>query len=62
MIEAFNSYKEYNELIIKNIKDGVGITLFLSNEGDTSIFNITINCMVSIDFFVCFGIRNHLTR
>jgi len=43
MIEVFDSSKRSNVLKIKDIQDGFGITFLLSNEGDTTIFNITIN-------------------
>ena len=43
MFEIFDKFKESNELIIKDIKDGIGITYFLSNNGDSNISNITIN-------------------
>ena len=42
-IEVFDSDKRFNALKIKDIQDGLGITFLLSNEGDTTIFNITIN-------------------
>ncbi|UCF50297.1 MAG: aryl-sulfate sulfotransferase [Thermoplasmatales archaeon] len=43
MIENINNSNKSNLLIIKDIKDGFGITYFLSNEGDETIYNITIN-------------------
>lgn len=43
MIEVFDSSEWSDALKIKDIQDGFGITFLLSNEGDTSIFNITIN-------------------
>ncbi len=42
-IEVFDSDKRSNPLKIKDIQDGLGITFLLSNEGDTTIFNITVN-------------------
>ena len=41
--EFFDFYKEPEELIIKDMKDGFGITYLLSNEVDFNIYNITIN-------------------
>jgi len=43
IIGNFNYILESNQLKIKDIKDGFGITYILSNEGDKTIYNITIN-------------------
>ncbi len=43
MIEIRDSTIKSNQLKIKDIQDGIGITFFLSNEGDITIYNITIN-------------------
>ena len=43
VIEIYNHNKKSDALIIKDIQDGFGISLLLSNEGDTTIFNIKIN-------------------
>ncbi|UCF50444.1 MAG: aryl-sulfate sulfotransferase [Thermoplasmatales archaeon] len=42
MTEVYDTVKKSNSLKIYDIQDGFGITFFLSNEGDDSIFNITI--------------------
>ena len=43
IIENFDSNNLSNQLIIKEIKDGFGITYILSNEGSHIIHNISIN-------------------
>ena len=41
--EIFDPFKKSNSLKIKDIKGGIGITFWLSNEGDNSICDIKIN-------------------
>jgi hypothetical protein len=41
--ENINLYKESNPLKIENIKGGLGVSFTLTNEGNTTVYDISIN-------------------